>query len=229
MLFPHRCLSCGMVVGEPHALCPTCWPDIRFITQPYCACCGLPFPHDYGGEATLCARCLDQHPPYASARSAIVYDDKSKAMVLRFKHGDQLYLAPSFAHWMMRAAPEISTIPSFLVPVPLHWTRLLTRRYNQSALIARALAKLSGNVLAVDALVRRRKTPSQGAMNREQRAKNVAGAFRMRRKWREKLKGQHVILVDDVLTTGATVAECAKVLLRSGVQDVRVLTLMRVA
>lgn len=131
---------------------------------------------------------------------------------------------------MARAAAEWGDLPRWLVPVPLHWTRLLRRRYNQSALLARALAKMSPNYhLALDALVRRRRTPSQGAMNREQRAKNVTGAFRIHSKWRERIKGSHVILMDDVLTTGATAEACAKALRRAGVADVRVLTLMRVA
>jgi ComF family protein len=226
-LFPHRCMLCGEVVHEAHALCPKCWPNIHFIVPPFCDCCGLPFPHDFGG-ATLCARCLADPPPFSSARAAVTYDDNSKPLVLRFKHGDQLYLAPSFAHWMRRAAAEW-TEPAYLVPVPLHWTRLMARRYNQAALLARSLAKISPHQLALDALVRKRKTPSQGAMNREQRLKNVTGAFRVRKHWREKLRGQCVILLDDVLTTGATVTVCAAALRRAGAADVKVLTLMRVA
>jgi ComF family protein len=130
---------------------------------------------------------------------------------------------------MLRAAAEWGDGPAFLVPVPLHWTRLMARRYNQAALLARAIGKISQHHLALDALVRRRKTPSQGAMNREQRLKNVTGAFRVRKQWKERLQGQHVILLDDVLTTGATVTACAQTLRRAGAKDVKVLTLMRVA
>jgi ComF family protein len=228
ILFPHRCLLCGHVVHEAHALCPTCWPDVHFIVPPFCACCGLPFPHDFGAE-TLCARCLADPPPFSAARAAVTYDDNSKPLVLKFKHGDQLHLAPSFARWMLRAAPEWSTEPAYLVPVPLHWTRLVTRRYNQAALLARALAKISPHHLALDVLVRRRRTPSQGAMNREQRLKNVTGAFRVRDSWKSRIKDQSVILLDDVVTTGATVTACAQTLMKAGAKDVRVLTLMRVA
>ncbi len=201
---------------------------MHFIVPPFCACCGLPFPHDFGA-ATLCVRCLADPPPFSAARAAVTYDDHSKPLVLKFKHGDQLYLAPSFARWMLRAAAEWDDEPAFLVPVPLHWARLMARRYNQAALLARAIGKLSPHPLALDALVRKRKTPSQGAMNREQRLKNVTGAFAVKKSWKEKLRGQRVILLDDVLTTGATALACAATLRRAGVADVRVLTLMRVA
>ncbi|HCM83324.1 MAG TPA: hypothetical protein DIS76_02000 [Rhodospirillaceae bacterium] len=229
ILLPHRCQQCGMLVGQAHALCPDCWPKMHFIVPPYCAGCGLPFPHDYGSDDTLCARCLAESPPFSAARSAAVYDDESKALILRFKHGDQLYLAPAFASWMHRAAPEWFTPGSMIIPVPLHRTRIFMRRYNQAALLARALAKLSGQICALDGLVRHRRTPSQGAMNREQRLKNVTGAFRVHSRWQEKIKDRDVILVDDVLTTGATASVCAKTLMRAGARDVKVLTLMRVA
>lgn len=209
-------------------MCPECWPKMQFITPPYCACCGLPFPHDYGGD-TLCARCLADPPPYMAARAALVYTDDSKALVLKFKHGDQLHLAPSFARWMQHAAKDWFDAPALLVPVPLHWTRLFMRRYNQSAFIARALNKILDQELALDALVRRRRTPSQGAMNREQRLRNVTGAFRVHPKWRDKIKGKNVILIDDVLTTAATATVCTQILKRAGAAEVRVLTLMRVA
>jgi ComF family protein len=176
----------------------------------------------------LCARCLAETPPFSQARAALVYNDDSKPLVLKFKHGDHLYLAKSFARWMARAGAQWSE-PALLIPVPLHWTRLFLRRYNQAALLARTVAKLTPHRPALGALMRRRRTKSQGAMNREQRLKNVTGAFRVPPKWRAKIKGKHVILIDDVLTTGATVTVCAQVLKRAGAADVKVLTLMRVA
>lgn len=229
ILLPHRCQQCGVMLQEANALCPGCWPKMHFIRPPYCACCGLPFPHDYGDAATQCARCLADPPPFLSARAAMVYDDESKPLVLRFKHGDQLYLAPAFAAWMRRAAPDWLQEDVVIVPVPLHRTRIFLRRYNQAALLARALAKLSGKVCALDALIRHRRTPSQGAMNRDQRLKNVSGAFRVNSRWQDNIKGKNIILVDDVMTTGATAAVCAKTLVKAGAADVRVLTLMRVA
>lgn len=229
LLLPHRCQQCGVVVHQAHALCPECWPKMNFITPPYCACCGLPFPHDYGDVETRCARCLAEPPPYSAARAAIVYDDDSKPLVLRLKHGDQLYLAPAFAKWMQRAANDWMTPETILIPVPLHRMRIFLRRYNQAALLANALAKISGSVCILDGLIRHRATPSQGAMNREQRLKNVTGAFRVNEKWRDKLKDKNIILVDDVMTTGATVTVCAKTLLKAGAGNVRILTLMRVA
>ncbi len=230
LLLPHRCQQCGTVVNQAHALCPGCWPKMHFIVPPYCAGCGLPFPHDYGDDTTQCARCLAEPPPYSAARAALIYNDDSKPLVLRFKHGDQLYLAPAFAQWMQRAVPEwLAEEDVMIMPVPLHRVRIFLRRYNQAALLARALAKSSDKLCALDGLVRHRATPSQGAMNRDQRLKNVTGAFRVNKKWQDKIKGRKIILVDDVMTTGATATICARTLIRAGAGDVRVLTLMRVA
>ncbi len=230
ILLPHRCQQCGLILGEAHALCSDCWPKVQFINAPFCACCGLPFPLDYGagGGDILCARCLADPPPFAAARAAMVYDDASKPMILKFKHGDQLYLAPTFARWMQRMAENWFVDSPLLIPVPLHRHRLFLRRYNQSALLARALAKLYHCDLALNALQRHRATPSQGGLTREQRIKNVTGAFSIRLKYRDMLRGKKIILVDDVLTTGATVSVCAETLLRGGAAEVRVLTLMRV-
>ena len=229
ILLPHRCQQCGVIVESAHGLCPTCWSGVHFIVPPYCKTCGLPFPHDYGGGEAECARCLAEPPPYETARAAIAYDDTSKSMVLKFKHADQLYLAPTFAFWMKRAAPEwLSDENAILVPVPLHRHRLFMRRYNQSALLAQALGRQNGTAVLLDGLRRHRATQPQGAMTREQRFRNVSGAFRVPQKAKEKINGKTVILVDDVQTTGATLSACAKVLQAAGAGKVRVLTLMRV-
>lgn len=229
ILLPHRCQQCGEIVQEAHALCPSCWPKMHFITPPFCACCGLPFPHDYAEADTQCARCLADPPPFAAARAALVYDDESKPLVLRFKHGDQLYLAPAFAQWMQRVANDWFKEEVILVPVPLHRWRIFQRRYNQAALLTRALSKLTGKICALDGLIRHRATASQGAMNREQRLKNVTGAFRVDARWQDQIKDKTVILIDDVMTTGATAAVCSRTLLQAGAGQVKVLTLMRVA
>jgi len=154
------------------------------------------------------------------------YDDSSRQLVLALKHGDRLHLAPPLAQWMRHAGAELLAAADLQLPVPLHWTRLFTRRYNQAALLAQAIAKAGGPPVAADCLIRRRRTPSQGNKNPSARRRNVAGAFAVRRP--DKLRGRRVVLIDDVLTTGATVEECARVLKRAGAARVDVLTLARV-
>jgi ComF family protein len=226
-VLPPLCLSCGALVAEPGALCPACWERIGFLARPHCEACGHPFEIDVG-EAALCGHCLAQAPLWRRARAVFRYDDCSKALVLRFKHGDRLEGAHSFARWMARAGAELVADADVIVPVPLHRFRLLARRYNQAALLAVALGKLAGKAVEPDLLLRRRRTPAQGHLNREERRRNVKGAFAVRERKLPLIAGKTVLLVDDVFTTGATVAECARVLTKAGAVSVDVLTLGRV-
>jgi ComF family protein len=223
LLLPPRCLKCGIAVTVAHALCPACWRGITFLAAPCCACCGLPFDYELGPEA-LCGACARELPPYTRARAALRYDEESRRLILAFKHGDRLQLAPALAGWMRRAGAGLLAEAHVIVPVPLHWTRLFARRYNQAAVLAHALAAEGPPVLA-DALLRRRRTPSQGKRNAAARRRNVAGAFAVHPD--RSVGGKRVLLIDDVLTTGATVGECARVLKRAGAADVDVLTLAR--
>lgn len=227
-VLPPLCLSCGVVVAEPGALCPQCWGRLRFLAPPCCDACGHPFEIDPGVSAgpVLCGRCLAEPPPWARARAVFAYDDSSKPLLLRFKHADRLEGAPAFGRWLARAGGELLTDADLIVPVPLHRWRLLARRYNQAALLALALGRESGIAVAVDALRRPRRTPPQGHFSREQRQRNVRGAFVVRPGL--DLAGRRVVLVDDVLTTGATLGECARLLSRHGAARVDVLTLGRV-
>lgn len=162
------------------------------------------------------------------ARAALLYDDASKSFILRFKHADKIDTAMLLAKWLAQAGAEFLGDADVLVPVPLHWTRLFSRRFNQAALLAQALARVTETAVAVDALARHKKTPSQGRLGVKARARNVQGAFRVPPKRRPQVKGKRVVLVDDVYTTGATVRAATKVLLRAGAERVDVVTLARV-
>lgn len=225
-LLPPQCLNCGEMVDQPGTLCPACWERVDFIAPPLCACCGTPFELD-PGPAALCGLCTVKPPPFARARAVFVYDEPGKGLVLRFKHADRTDMAPTFSRWMARAGAELLAEAELVVPVPLHWSRLLRRRYNQAALLANALADLSDTAAAAPRLlIRHRRTASQGTMGRDERRRNVRGAFAVRDP--AAAAGRRVLLVDDVLTTGATVGECARMLLQAGAAAVDVLTLARV-
>lgn len=226
-VLPPRCLGCGEVVEDPGTLCGRCWSGLTFLTPPCCACCGFPFPYAVAA-GTLCAACTQRRPAFDRARAVFRYDDASRGLVLGFKHADETHAAPAFGQWLARAGADLVAGADLIAPVPLHRWRLLSRRYNQSALLARAVAAAAAGRLAVDLLVRRRHTPQQGRLSASARRRNVRGAFAIRPQRAEAVAGRRILLVDDVLTTGATVEECARVLRRHGAAGVDVLTLARV-
>ena len=180
LLLPPRCLVCGGVVEGAGAVCGACWPAINFLAPPHCAACGYPFAY-HAGDGVLCGACTRKRPPYGRARSVLAYDEGSRDPVLAFKHRDRTDAAPAFGTWLARAGAELLEDADLLVPVPLHPTRLLGRRYNQSALLVHALSKVSGVPAAIDLMVRTRRTPSQGRLSAAARRRNVAGAFAVRR------------------------------------------------
>ncbi|WP_372398012.1 ComF family protein [Azospirillum sp. HJ39] len=224
-LLPPRCLSCGEGVDRQGGLCARCWTGLTFIAAPLCACCGLPFEYE-AEQGSLCASCLADPPPFARARAVLAYDDGSRPLMLGFKHGDRIHAAKSYGVWLARTGRELLEDADRLAPVPLHRGRLFRRRYNQAALLAQALSRHCGVPALPDLLQRHRATPTQGGLDRQDRHRNVRGAFRLRPGL--SVAGQRLVLVDDVLTTGATLAECARVLLRAGAARVDVLTLARV-
>lgn len=227
MLLPPRCLSCGETVAQTGALCAACWPNLQYITPPFCAGCGFPFAYD-PGPGVFCGACIRETPPFDRARAVLRYDDASRDLVIAFKHGDRTDAAPAYGRWMTRAGAALLEDADFVVPVPLHRSRLLKRRYNQSAMLALAVGRESGTAVIPDLLVRTRKTPSQAGLGSAQRRRNVRGAFAIRESRSPLVKGGRVVLVDDVYTTGATVFACARVLRRGGAAAVDVLTLARV-
>ena len=227
LILPPLCLSCRAVVAESGTLCQDCWSRLSLLSPPHCARCGHPFEIDAGAGA-LCGPCIDDPFPFSRARAVFRYDDASRGLILRFKHADRLEGAPAFARWMARAGAELLDGNPLLVPVPLHRWRLWRRRYNQAALLALALGRLRGLDVDTGVLIRARSTPSQGRMSRADRARNVKGAFITHPSHPPQVQGRTVVLIDDVMTTGVTLAECAQALLRAGAAQVDVLTLGRV-
>jgi ComF family protein len=226
-ILPPRCLKCGEIVADPGSLCGQCWPALRFLGDPCCACCGLPFEFEMG-EGSLCAACTADRPLYSRARSALAYDDASRELVLRFKHADRIDGAATFAGWMARAGAELVAAADIIAPVPLHRWRLVRRRYNQAAILANAIGRSRGKLVVPDLLVRRRATASQGHLGRGQRQRNVAGAFALHPRRAQVAAGARILLIDDVLTTGATATACARALRKAGATDVDLLVLARV-
>ena len=228
LLLPPLCLKCRAPVGEPQSVCAACWNDLRFLTAPQCAQCGLPFPHDLGA-GVKCAACIAQPPPFKILRAAVAYDDASRDLILGFKHADKLETVPLFARWMRLAGHDALAEADLLLPVPLHWMRLAQRRYNQAAELANALGALSRIPVDTASLIRTKPTRSQGEMTSARaRAKNVVRAFAIAGAGKARIVGKRLVLVDDVLTTGATVNACTKVLAKAGAASVSVVTLARV-
>jgi ComF family protein len=187
----------------------------------------VPFAEDLG-PAAQCGTCLGRPPRFRRARAALVYDDKSRRLVLPFKHGDRTDMARSCGRWMASAGGELLAEADLIAPVPLHWRRLFTRRYNQALLLARSVARASPARLAPDLLRRARWTGSQAGLKAQERRTNVRRAFELHPRWTAAVRDKTILLVDDVLTTGATVEACTQALQRGGARHVDVLTLARV-
>lgn len=226
LLWPPVCPACGTSVQDAARLCVDCWESMTFVAPPQCVCCGLPLPDAFDDE-TLCGECLRAHPPFDRARSACIYDEASRALILPFKHADRTDLLPAIMNLMQRPVGPLLAQSHMVAPVPLHWTRLLSRRYNQAALISNRLGK-QGKIPSVpDLVVRKKRTPSQGGQSKRGRQRNVKGAFRVPKRYRPAIRDKRVLLVDDVMTTGATVSEVSRVLLRAGAGNVDVITFAR--
>lgn len=232
ILLPPQCLSCHTLVEDPGTLCLECWDQVTFITRPHCVICGLPF--EFAGQGNdfadgnLCGSCVRQSPVFERARAVLAYDPASSPFILTFKHADRTESASAFARWMVRAGADVLEDADYIAPVPLHWSRLLTRRYNQSALLGQSIGRLTGVRVLADLVIRKRATPSQGRFNPPARRRNVRGAFVLREKYTTAIAGKRIVLIDDVLTTGATVSAVTNALLKGGAGAGDVLTLGRV-
>lgn len=208
-------------------LSPAAFAKVTFIDDPVCDGCGLAMPY-VDAAAERCPACRAKPKAFAQARAACVYDEHSRDLVLMLKHADRVDLAGLFARWLSRAAVELLEEADAVAPVPAHRARMLSRRYNQAAEIARPLARLAARPYLPDALVRRRDTASQGGKSASGRRRNVAAAFVVPPSKRRQVEGRKILLVDDVLTTGATAEGCARALLAAGAACVTLAVVARV-
>jgi ComF family protein len=224
LIVPPCCLLCRARIGAHHLLCPTCWREVRFIRPPLCDVLGMPLPFDTG-ERMVSAAALAHPPAYDRARAVAHFTGSMRTLVHQFKYADRHDARTLFGRWLAGAARDLLPGLDLIVPVPLSRLRLLLRHFNQAAVLASALSREIGLPMEPMLLRRTRWTRSQVGMTREQRRRNIAGAFGVPKHLRARLEGRNVLLVDDVITTGATVDACARVLKRAGVARVDVLAL----
>ena len=223
---PTLCVSCREPV-DGEGVCAACWAKLSFIAPPFCPRLGIPFVYDPGPEL-LSMEAIASPPAYQRARAAVRYDDVARTLVHSLKYQDRTDLAPAASRWMARAGQELLAEADVLVPVPLHWRRGWSRRYNQSGALARVISRQSGVKLASEALRRIRATEQQIGLSRPQRAANVQGAFKVAADRMADIQGRRIVLIDDVLTSGATTDACARALLRAKAAQVDVLVFARV-
>lgn len=224
---PPRCSVCGVSVAENHEFCLDCWRDIEFLAGPGCIQCGEPFAFENALE-TRCARCIADPPHFDGMQSVVRYDELSAKLAIRLKYGGRLGIADLISGQMARLIAEQEK-PDLIIPVPLHRSRLWTRGFNQSVLIARGLGRKTEREVATSILIRKRATPPLKKMNTDQRWKTVKNAFELTKKGRSLLPGKNILLVDDVYTSGSTANACARILKAAGTRKVTLLCWARVS
>jgi ComF family protein len=224
LVYPPVCIACGAATGSPHGLCAGCWTGMRFIERPWCERLGTPFAVDLGVPGLISPAAMAAPPVFARARSVARYDDTARRLVHRLKYEDRLDLAVAMGRMMARTGRDLVAEADAIVPVPLWRWRLWRRRFNQAALLARHVAAGHGRTVEAGLLLRVRRTRPQVGLSRPARAENLQGAFRVPEAARPRLAGRRILLVDDVMTTGATANAAARALLRGGAASVDVLT-----
>jgi len=229
LIYPPQCLTCDARVTTDFGLCGACWRETPFIAGLVCDHCGVPLPGEDSGKPEYCDDCLTLARPWSQGRAALLYKDNARRIVLALKHGDRLDLARPASQWLHRAAVPMLQPGMIVAPIPLHWLRLIKRRYNQSALLSAAVAKLAGLDHCPDLLIRRRHTGSQEGRSRDARFANMLDALALHPRRTNRVEGRHVLLVDDVMTSGATFAAAAEACLAGGAKRISVLALARVA
>lgn len=229
VIYPPQCISCDALMGEEDALCGDCWRETPFITGLVCDACGTPLPGEEDLAEALCDDCMTIARPWDKGRAAVLYKGNARRLVLALKHGDRLELAKPMARWLVNSVRSILLPDMVVVPVPAHRMRLFTRRYNQAALIANEMAKIAALKVLPDTLVRLRPTIVQDGMGRDARFSNMSGAITPHHKRGAQLDGRAVLLVDDVMTSGATLAAATEACHAAGASSVYVSALARVA
>jgi len=229
VLYPPECVGCRVLTDLPHGLCPACWADTHFITGPICCSCGMPVPTAAPGEDPMCEPCSKRPPAWDTARAAVLYEGRARDTLLRFKHQDRLDLSPVLARWMARPGAELLKRTTLIAPVPLHWTRRIKRRSNQSAELARQPALSAHAPVVADLLCRTRATRSLKGLKPGERHKELSGAISVSPHHAAALDGAHLLLIDDVMTTGATLSACAEAARAAGAKEVNALVVARVA
>lgn len=224
LVYPPTCPGCGGAVADAHALCPACWSSLRLIAPPHCQRLGTPFAVDHGTGPLLSPRAIADPPVFGRARAVALYEGGARDLVHRLKYDDRLDLAAVLARMMAGAGSELLAEADCLVPVPLHRLRLWRRRFNQAALLSHRIGRIAGRPSDPGLLGRVRATRSQVGLSRTARATNLQGAFRVPDAARARLQGRRILLVDDVMTTGATANAASRILLRAGAASVDVLT-----
>lgn len=230
LVFPPQCISCGKLVESEGALCGPCWRETRFITGTVCDCCGLPLTGESKPDETLyCDECLKGKRVWDRGRAVFLYNDNGRKLVLGLKHGDRQDLVRPAAEWMARVAEEIVDDDTIVVPIPLHWSRFLKRRFNQSALLSKEIAKALHLEHAPDMLCRVKCTQSLDGQSAMSRKDSLENAIVPNPKFWERMEDRPILLVDDVLTTGATINAAARACFASRTCEVNVVALARVA
>lgn len=227
LIYPPRCPVCGDGIEAQSGLCAACWMTLAIPGQPSCAACQLPLP-GHLDEGAMCAPCLARPPRHDGIAAATLYNEASRTLVLAFKHGGRIAMAPMLARLIAGRLPPTVDQDWLAVPVPLHRWRLWRRGYNQAALLAAELAKLTGATLAPDALLRTRATRTLGGLGRKARVRALAGAIEVAKHQQGRVKGRTILLVDDVLTSGATSDACVAALKRAGAASVVIACFARV-
>jgi ComF family protein len=223
VLLPPQCGSCGKIIAVESTLCPSCWRDMPFIDDPVCERYGTPLPVDYGGPL-LSPRAIAEPPAFQKARAAARYAGPARDLIHKLKYNDRTEVYKLMATRMVHAGREILSNNPLLAPIPLHHTRLFSRRYNQATLLASEIARQTGHPLSRRLLIRTRRSIPQVGLSRAERAKNVTGIFKVHEAEQLAIKDRVIVLIDDVMTSGATAQSATQTLLKAGAKEVNVLT-----